>query len=322
MRILVTGANGFVGRYLCPVLTARGHHVTAAVRSAPERAITGASHTVVVGEVNGNTNWVDVLAGQDALIHLVARTHVMGESDNDHLYYDVNVGGTTALAQAAIEAGVKRFVYLSSIKALAEKSGTVALREDMEPAPEDAYGRTKLEAEKVLLDCTRETGMMTSIVRPPLVYGAGAKANLLKLIEVCDRRVPLPLAMTNNRRCLIYLGNLADALAVVVEADDIDGEVFHVSDGEAVSTAELVRRISSALSRKPRLFPVPVWILKVLGALSGKSETIDRLTGSLEINDEKIRSVVGWTPPYNMLQGLQETAEWYRKPDQPEDAVN
>jgi nucleoside-diphosphate-sugar epimerase len=322
MRILVTGATGFVGRYLCPVLSARGHLVTAAVRSMPDELIKGTKHTVAVGEVDGETDWSEAVVEQDAVIHLVARTHVMGETDNDQLYYQTNVEGTRALATAAIKAGVGRFIFLSSIKALAEESGQSTLTEDMIPIPEDAYGRTKLEAEQILLKCASGTDMNTTIVRPPLIYGVGAKANLLKLLKACDKGVPLPLGLINNRRSLVSLGNLADALAVLVEAAGVDHEIFHVSDGDAISTTELVRRISFALGRSPRLVPVPVWVLKLAGKMTGKSDTISRLTGSLEMTNDKLRRVVGWTPPYNMIQGLQETAEWFRNLDQPEETTN
>ncbi len=322
MRVLVTGAAGFVGRFLCPLLFVRGHHVTAAVRSVPDEPINGVDHTTVIGAVCADTNWSNALIDQDIVIHLVARTHVLGETNGESLYQQVNVDGTETLAKAAIKSGINRFLYLSSIKALAESSGPKALDEGMTPMPEDAYGRTKHQAEKILLELARETAMETTILRPPLVYGPGAKANLLNLIKACDRRLPLPVALIKNRRNLVYLGNLTDALICLAEAKGADGEIFHVCDGEAVSTPELVRRISSALGRTPRMIPVPVGLLKIAGFLTGKSDAIDRLTGSLEVNDDKLRRVVGWTPPYNMIQGLEQTAEWFHAQNQPKDTTN
>ena len=313
MRVLVTGATGFVGRYLCPLLTERGHQVTAAVREVPVVAISGANRTVAVGGIGPDTDWSEALDGIEGIIHLAARTHVMKDraTDPEGLYRDVNVGGTTGLAAAAINYGILRFVYLSSVKALAERSGKQTLNESMSPAPEDAYGRTKLEAEKALLAIARGTDMKAVILRPPLIYGPGVKANLLKLLKACDKRLPLPLKLIKNKRSLIYLGNLADALICVLEADGLSVETFLVSDGEAVSTPELVRRISDALGRSPRLAPVPVWVLQLAGALTGKTDIIERLTGSLEIDDSNIREQLGWTPPFSMLQGLAQTAAWF-----------
>jgi len=313
MRVLVTGATGFVGEFLCPLLAKRGHQVTAAVRNIPDTAIKGAVRTVAVGDIGPDTDWSRAVCDIDAIIHLAARTHVMNDrsADPEALYHAVNVDGTMRLAQAAADHGVQRFVYLSSVKALAERSGVRALSESISPAPEDVYGRTKLKAEKALLDMVPGTGMRVTILRLPLIYGPGAKANLLSLIKACDRRLPLPLGLIKNKRSLIYLGNLADAMIRVLEADGLSGELFLVSDGDAISTPELVRRISRALGKSPRLIPIPVLILRLAGVLTGKSDVIDRLTGSLEIDDSKIRQRLGWTPPFNMLQGLEQTAAWF-----------
>jgi len=313
MRVLVTGATGFVGRFLCPLLAKRGHQVTAAVRTMPDKAVEGAVRTIAIGTINTDTDWSDALDNIEAVIHLAARTHVMNDRavDPEALYHEVNVGGTTRLAQAALDRGVQRLLYLSSVKALAERSGGQALNETLTPAPEDAYGRTKLAAEKVLLDIADGTDMRVTILRPPLIYGPGAKANLLSLIKACDKRLPLPLGLVSNKRSLVFLGNLADALICVLETESLSAETFLVSDGEAISTPELVRRISHALGRSPRLVPVPVWMLRLAGSLTEKSDTIDRLTGSLEIDDSKIHQQLDWTPPFSMLQGLEQTAAWF-----------
>jgi len=313
MRILVTGATGFVGRFLCPVLTARGHQVTAAVRHVPEIAIEGAEKTIVVGDIGPDTDWSEALSGQAAIIHLAGRSHVMNDrqSTSEALYHKVNVVGTSILAEAAVKEGIRKFIFLSSVKAMAERSKGEALTETTPPRPEDAYGRTKLEAEQALLKVASSSAMTVVNLRTPLVYGPGVKANLLRLITACDQRLPLFLESVSNKRSLVFLGNLTDALACVVEAEGLSTETFLVSDGEAVSTPELIRRISKALGRAPRLLPVPVWALTLAGTLTGKSQALDRLTGSLVIDDRKLRDVVGWTPPFNMLQGLNQTAEWF-----------
>ncbi len=313
MRVLVTGATGFVGRFLCPLLAARGHQVTAAVRQQPDVPVGEAVSTVSVGDIGLDTDWSEALNGIGAIMHLAARTHVLNEkgAESDALYHQVNVGGTTGLARAAVAHGIQRFVFLSSIKALSERSGASALTESTRPVPEDAYGRTKLEAENALQEIAAETGMEVAILRPPLVYGPGVKANLLNLIRACNKRTPLPFGLINNKRSLVYIGNLADALVCLLESKGLTAETFLVSDGEAISTPELVRRISVALDQSSRLMPCPVWLLRLAGVLTARSDTIDRLTGSLEIDDSKIRRQLGWTPPFNMLQGLERTAAWF-----------
>ena len=312
MRILVTGANGFVGRFLCPLLAARGHQVTAALRQLPGAPVDGAKNMIAVGDMDADTDWSEATNNQDAVIHLAARTHILGEKNAEPLFRQINVEATRALAAASLKAGVRRFVYLSSVKAQAERSTATALTETMPPLPEDAYGRTKLAAENLLLESARGTGMRVVALRPPLIYGPGLKANLLTLFRACDRRLPLPLALVNNRRSLVYIGNLSDALIRVSEAPALESGVFLISDGEAISTPELVRRISRALGHAPRLLPAPVWMLRMAGVLTGKADTIDRLTGSLVINDDKLRHAMGWTPPFNMIQGLERTVEWFR----------
>ncbi len=313
MRVLVTGATGFVGRFLCPMLAARGHQVTAAVRQLPDVPVEGADSTCSFGDIGPDTDWSEVVSEIDAIMHLAARTHVLNEkgAESDALYHQVNVGGTTGLARAAAARGIQRFVFLSSIKALGERSGANALTESTPPVPEDAYGQTKLEAEKALQEIAAGTGMEVAILRPPLVYGPGVKANLLRLIKACNKRTPLPLGLVDNKRSLVYIGNLADALVCLLESKGLTAETFLVCDGEAISTPELVRRISAALDQSPRLIPCPVWLLRLAGVLTAKSETIDRLAESLEIDDSKIRRQLGWTPPFNMLQGLERTAAWF-----------
>jgi len=313
MRILVTGATGFVGRYLCPLLAAQGYAVTAAVRSAPERGIDGVETVVQVGEIGPDTAWRAALEGQDAIIHLAARTHVMNETETDSeaIYERINVGGTTGLAKAAAEAGVRRLIYLSSVKALGESSGGEPLTEETLPAPEDAYGRTKREAEKMLLQIIETSNLEVVILRPPLIYGPGAKGNLLSLLRACDKGLPLPLGQIRNRRSLVNLENLADAIVLCLDHPNAANEIFLISDGEALSTPGLIQHICQGLGRPSRLLPFPVWGLRLAGKILGKTDAIDRLTGSLEVSNAKIHQQLDWTPPVNMIQGFERTAEWY-----------
>jgi len=319
MRVLVTGATGFVGRFLCPLLAERGHDVIAAVRTPPEILIDGLSGLVNVGEIGPETEWTDALDRVDAIIHLAARAHVMDDlsPDPEACYHRTNVEGTICLAQAATRSGIKRFIYLSSVKAMAEESGTDPMTESMPAQPGDAYGRTKLAAEEALQRIATEAGMTYIILRPPLIYGPGAKANFLSLLKACDRRIPLPLASIRNKRSLIYLGNLADALICCLE--DSRGAIgtFLVSDGEAVSTPELICRISLALGQAPRLLMFPVPLLRLAGLMTGKAAAISRLTGSLDMDVSEIQKRLGWTPPFNMIQGLERTAEWFLKSGKP-----
>jgi len=313
MRVLVTGATGFVGRHLCPLLAEQGHVVTAAVRVVPEQAVQGVGPIVQVGEISPDTDWQDALSAQDVVIHMAARTHVMNESgpESEALYEQINVGGTAALAKAAASAGVRRLIFLSSVKALGESSGETPLTEETGAAPEDAYGRTKREAEKELLRIAETTGLEAVILRPPLIYGPGVKGNLLSLFRACDKGLPLPLRQIHNRRTLVYLGNLTDAILQCLDHPGAGNEIFLVSDGEAVSTPDLIRHICQNLGRSSRLLPFPVWCLHLAGKILGKSDAINRLTGSLEVSNAKICKQLDWTPPFNMIQGFERTAEWY-----------
>ena len=312
--ILVTGADGFVGSALCPVLAAAGHSVRRAIR----KALTGDSAfpAIPVGDIGPDTDWTNALDGVQCVIHLAARTHVLHEvagADSLAAYRSVNVAGTRRLAQQAAAAGVRRLVFLSSIKVNGESTSGRPYTESDTPHPEDAYGISKWEAEQELQRVAAASGLETVILRPPLVYGPHVKANFLRLLGLVARRVPLPLASLDNRRSLIYVGNLADALCAAATSGQAAGRTFLVSDGEDVSTPGLVRALALALGTRPRLYRCPVWLLRATAALSGRSAEFTRLAGSLQIDATRIRSELSWRPRYTLAQGLAETARWYRE---------
>lgn len=312
-RFLITGANGFVGKPLCAELLRQGHSVRAAVRSASS-AVENVE-VVAVGSIDGKTDWSDALRGVDVVIHLAARVHVMKDTAADPLaeFLKVNLYGTSNLAQQAARAGVKRFVYVSSVKVNGEQTAeTQPFTESDEPDPQDPYGMSKWRAEQDLRRIAHETGLEVVIVRPPLVYGPGVKGNFIRLLGAIDRGIPLPLAGADNARSLVYVGSLVDALIACASHSGAAGQTYLVSDNEDVSTAKLVEKIARALGRNSRSFYFPPGLLRAAAAVLGRSEQIARLFGSLRVSAEKLHSELGWTPPYTLEQGLRATAEWYR----------
>jgi len=313
MKILVTGANGFVGRLLCAELLRQGYTVRSAVRSANVKF--DDYEREIVGDINGETNWKSALGGMDVVVHLAARVHVMRDESSDPLaeFRKVNVAGTEHLARSAAASGVKRFVYVSSIKVNGEatQGGEKFTEEDMS-APQDPYGISKCEAEQVLHEVAEETGLEVVIVRPPLVYGPGVKGNFAQMLKVLDRGLPLPLATVNNRRSLVYVGNLVDALILCATHPAAVGQTYLVSDGEDVSTSELLRQLGASMGCPARLFACPAVLLKLAGRLTGKADQVERLLGSLQVDSSKIRRELGWIPPFTLESGLRTTAECQR----------
>jgi len=303
MRVLVTGANGFVGRALCGHLAEGGHIVVPVVRRA-----CGLSGEVAVGDMNGRTVWGGILPACDAVVHLAARVHVMDDTSDNPLvlYRATNTDATLNLARQAAQARVKRFVFISSIKVNGE-GRDAPYRETDPPAPEDDYAVSKWEAEQGLQQIARETGLEVVILRPPLVYGPGVKANFRRLLDTVARGWPLPFGAIRNRRSLLYLGNFVDAIRACLEHPAAAGQTFLLDDGRPVSTPELVRAIARAMGRPARLLPVPVGMLAFAGALLGKRAAVARLTGSLHVDSSAIRARLGWTPPYTMEAGLAAT---------------
>ncbi|WP_349956699.1 SDR family oxidoreductase [Rhizobium sp. ZPR3] len=301
--ILVTGATGFVGQALCAELSRRRMDYRPVSRnSRPGFA--------VIGAANGDTDWTGALAGVDIVMHLAARVHVMNESAADPLaaFRAVNVDATANLARQAAGAGVKRFIFLSSIKVNGE--GTAAgepFSASDAPHPEDAYGRSKLEAEEALLAISAETGMEVVIIRPPLVYGPGVRANFASLMTWAARPFPWPFGAVRNRRSLIFVGNLADFMLLSARHPAAGNRVFLVSDGEDLSIGQLIAKLSLAAGRKAWMLPVPPALLEGLAALLGRRAAAQRLLGSLQVDIGETRAVTGWSPPYSIEEGLAAT---------------
>ena len=312
--VLVSGANGFVGKALCAELFQQGYGVRAAVRS--ENVQVANSETVPVGEINGETDWTDALSGRKGVIHLAARVHVMNDKATDALaeFRKVNVDGALNLARQAVEAGVQRFIFISSIKVNGEGTqlGRPYSAED-EPAPLDSYGISKREAEDALRQLAAETGLEVVIIRPPLIYGPGVKANFKSMMRYLDKGMPLPLGAIKNRRSLLALDNLIDLIITCIHHPAAANQTFLVGDGEDLSTPELLRRMAEALGKKARLAPVPMPVL-ILGArLLGRQAMAQRLCGSLQVDISKARDLLGWMPPVNVDEGLRKTAHYYMK---------
>lgn len=313
-EIVVTGANGFVGRALCRLLVKRGYSVTGLVRHA-SNCVGGAREWVdsSVDFAGIGGTWPQGLM-PDCVVHLAARVHMLDDdaADPEAAFHATNVAGTLRVAEAAVQRGARRFVFVSSIKAIAEIDSGRALREDESPLPQDPYGRSKLAAERALVQYGRETGLDVVIVRPPLVYGPQVRANFLRLLDAISKGLPLPLAMASGRRSLIYVDNLADALMHCATDPRAAYQCFHVADDGGPSVAELIEALGKHLQKPARLFPVPVSWLRLVGRVTNRSPQIDRLVGGLQVDTNRIRAVLGWRPPYSTDEGLAETARWYR----------
>jgi UDP-glucose 4-epimerase len=316
-RILVTGATGFVGHVLCDVLTQSGHTVRAALRT--DRSVpAGIAEKVVVGDIAATVDWGRALTGVDSVIHLAARAHVLHDPRaNTDLYIATNARGTQNLANAAAEAGVRRFLYLSSVKVNGEETTGNAYTSLDEPHPQDAYGRSKWLAEKLVTEIAARTGMEVAIVRPPLVYGPRVRANFLRLMRWVDKEWPLPLGAVENRRSLVNVWNLCDLLVRLLKNPAAPGRTWMVSDGDDLSTAELIRRIGAAMGRRVRLPPVPVGVLRFCGGLIGRKAEIARLCGSLAVDIEPTRRELGWSPPVSVGEALARTVNWYLSEGRP-----
>ncbi|SPB15844.1 putative nucleotide sugar epimerase/dehydratase [Caballeronia novacaledonica] len=312
-RIAITGANGFVGRAVSRALLARGIGATGLVRRGAQ-----CEPGVDVRHIDGLESIApDAFAGCDAVIHLAARVHVMRDAASPaetllDAYRATNVDGTLAAAEAARRAGVTRFVLMSSIKALGESDPGRPFTEDDERHPPDAYGVSKAEAEVKLLEFGSRTGLEVAIVRPPLVYGPGVRANFLAMMRAIARGLPLPLGAIDARRSLVSVDNLASATIECALNPAAAGRLFHVTDGYDPSVAELARKLGEHLGKPARLVPVPAGLLRGVARLAGKSAQIDRLTGSLRVDSRRIRETLGWQAPQSLDEGLAATAAWFR----------
>ena len=314
-KVLITGASGFIGRALCAKILAEGWQVRGTFRSESDGSrLPDGVDAVSIASIDSNTKWDDALAGIDTVVHLAARVHIMDDTCSDPIaeYRKINVEGTKCLAVAAANAGVKRFIFISSIKVNGEGRAS-AYTEDDDEAPVDPYGLSKWNAEQELQKIANKTSLEAVILRPPLVYGPGVKANFLRLFKIVKRKIPLPLSSIKNQRSFIYLGNLIDVIITCINHHEAAGHTFLVGDEESISTPGLIRQIALAQEKPALLFPIPPFLMRVAGKLLGKSAAIDRLLGSLTIDSNRIREKLEWKPPYTMEYGLKETAKWYAK---------
>lgn len=310
-RVLVTGANGFVGNRLCRVLPARGYRIRAAVRQAAASINCKIRDMVVVGDISRSTNWETSLDGVDCIIHLAARVHVMKDSAIDPLaeYRKVNVDGALNLARQAAQAGVHRFICISTIKVNGEQTfpGRPFTEENV-PVPVDPYGISKYEAEKKLRALADETGMEVVIIRPVLVYGPGVGGNFASMMNYLCKGIPLPFGAIHNQRCLLALDNLVDLIVICIDHPSAANQIFLVSDGQELSTTELLRKMAMALNVPSRLMPIPEKLLMLGATILGKQAVALRLLGSLQVDITKTRVLLGWSPPVRAGEALHDTA--------------
>ena len=313
MKVLVTGANGFVGGAVWRRLAAEGWPVVGAVRK-PYQHVRGVE-TRLVGPLGPNTPWMSALEGIDAVVHLAGRAHVMRETASDPaaIFRTVNTEGTLHLARAAQRSGVRHLLFMSSVKVNGETTTGQPFTFEDTPAPADAYGRSKWEAEQGLARLVQsgDGHFRVTIFRPPLVYGPGVGGNFRQLLRVVASSLPLPLAAIDNRRSLIFVDTLADAVAVALREPGGACETFLLSDGEDVSTPDLFRRLAHAMGRPARLWPLSPSLLLRIGALAGREAALRRLTESLQVRGTAFRKRFDWIPPKTLDQGLAETAAWF-----------
>ena len=310
MKILVTGANGLVGSYLCAELCLHRYAVVAASRSVdmPHEGV----QRMRIDTIDSATDWSAELRNIDIVIHLAARVHVMNDSAVDPLkeFRKVNVAGTLNLAQQAAKAGVKRFIFISSIKVSGEQTELGKPFAESDTAnPQDAYGVSKHEAEQGLLQIAQYAGIEIVIIRPPLVYGAGVKANFASMMQSVKSRIPLPLGAIHNKRSFVYVGNLVSFIMRCIDHPAAANQTFLVSDGQDLSTTELLRGCAAALGVRARLLPVPEKLVEIFATLIGKGDVARRLCGNLQVDISKASTLLDWAPPISLADGLKATAQ-------------
>ena len=314
MKVLVTGASGFVGSALCRNFMEQGMTTIGVVRHFPENPLPGVDYQVVSG-FSKSKFWKETLVGVDVVVHCAARAHVMYDSERDPLavYREVNVEGTRNLAEQAASCGIKRFIYISSIKVNGEETNERPFKADDIPDPEDSYGISKWEAEQVLQKIGCNSEMEIVIIRPPLVYGPEVRANFLKLMKLVKSGLPLPFGAINNSRSFVAVDNLVDLILICLHHPAAINQTFLVSDGDDLSTTELLRRTAKACGKPSRLIPIPVFLLRTAALLLGKADFAQRLCGSLQIDISKAKQLLGWTPKVSVDEALLKTTKYFLK---------
>jgi len=308
-RVLITGGTGFLGKALTQRLSSSDFEVMVTGRQPIVTDLPAGVHYYQAPSLGPDANWQNVLTGVDCVVHLAARVHVMIETETDPVmaFHKVNVEGTNKLALDAVQAGVKRLIFLSTVKVNGEHTDAHPFTEDDKANPQDDYGLSKYNAEQALFKIAQDTGLEIVIIRPPLVYGPGVKGNFKSLINLTKRAWPMPLGGLKNARSLVFVGNLCDAIKTCIEHPSAANQTFLVSDSHDISTTELIEYLAHALSCPSRLFKLPATLLYMIAGLFGQKNRIQRLLGSLQINSTKIHKLLGWTPPYNVVQGMQLT---------------
>lgn len=310
--VLVTGANGFIGSALCRDLVADHITVKGVVRRQSFCPALPNTEEVVVPDINTGAQWQTVLQDVDVIVHLAARVHVMEETEQnpERLFNEVNLEGTRNLAEQAAQAGVKRFIYISTIKVNGEGAET-ALCPKAVAIPQDPYAASKWQAERTLLDLARTTGLEVVIIRPPLVYGPGVKGNFLRLLHLVHKNLPIPLGAVSNKRSMVYVANLCHLIKTCIDHPQAAGQLLLVSDNQDMSTPDLIRLIAKELKHKEKLWSLPVSWLYAGARILGKEPEIHRLCGSLQVDIETTMKVLSWRPPFSIQQGVRDTAQWF-----------
>lgn len=307
-KICVTGANGFVGKFLCNVLKSSDKSIRGIVRTLDNSTNSSKVEYVSVGDMSSEINWKEHLNGFDCIIHCAGKAHAMNEKKNTNAYHLINTEATKVLAEQAVNSGVKRFIFLSTVKVNAESTDNndqnkIFTNNDL-PNPQDAYSKSKFEAEKMLWQISAKTNLEVVVVRLPLVYGYSTKGNLARLIKLINSGIPLPFSSINNKRSLIGIDNLVNLLIRCIDSPFAAGKTFLISDDKDLSTPDLIKLIASSMGKKARLFPFPIFLLKFLGFILGKSKEINRLVGSLRIDNSYTKKTLKWSPPLSVEEGI------------------
>lgn len=311
--VLITGANGFIGQALCKKLFSLGVTVRGAVRCKPQELAETPDELVTVGEIGPDTNWSYALERINTVIHLAGKTPAtQNKNGQTGEFYKVNTAGTENLCKAAISAGVRQFIYISTAKVHGETSGHRPFSEKDTPTPLDDYARSKWQAEQAINKIAFGSEMKVTILRPTLVYGPKIKGNLLHLLRLIDAGVPLPLLSIDNKRSLLNISNLVDLISSLIDNPPPGPNTFLVSDGEDMSTCEIIHILAKTLGKKPRLFPCPTDILKSAARLLGRADDAIRLIGSFTVDSSLIRRTLNWNPPYPVSYGFKDMVDWYK----------
>ncbi len=324
-KILVTGANGFIGQSLCKKLIEKDKFVRGIVRNVSVNKNNYNIEYASVGDINSETNWMHLLSNIDCIVHCAGIAHAMKKKNlfTEKDYISTNVYGTKQLAIQAAAAGVRRIIFLSSIKVNGEHTNEVILGNSNnnkniftytdKAEPKSLYGLAKWKAEKELWEVAAKTNLEVNVLRLPIVYGKGVKGNLNHLLMLVRSGVPLPFGMIKNQRSMIGLDNLIDLILLCIDHQAAAGKTFLVSDGEDISTPDLIKYISFSMGRRARLFPLPISLLKIIAKILNRREEIDKLVGSLKVDSLFTRKTLNWSPPVNVLEGIKRMVSTYDK---------